>query len=207
MSLKLPDTTLVLASQSPYKRKLLSRLVGDFVTDPSGVDESPLAGESPPDQAARLAEAKAREVAPRHAGAWVIGADQLAELDGHAVGKQPTAAQARSTLMSFSGRELNFHTAVCVLDPGGDAQAHTDLTVARFRTLERAQVERYLALDSPYDCTAAFRAEGAGPLLLEALETADPTAIVGLPLIWLASVLPLNAPESVPLFADGTAGD
>jgi len=186
------DTKLVLATQSPYKRQLLSRLVGDFVTDPSGIDESPLAGEIPLVQAARLAEAKAREVAPRHAGAWIVGADQLAELGGRAVGKQPTAAEARSMLMSFSGRELRFHTAVCVLDPSGNAHTHTDLTVARFRPLDRALVERYLALDEPYDCTAAFRAEGAGPLLLEALETADPTAIVGLPLIWLASVLPLD---------------
>ena len=183
----------VLASQSPYKRQLLSRLVRDFATDPSGVDESPLAGEKPREQAVRLAEAKAREMAPRHAGAWVIGADQLAELDGLAVGKQPTIAQARSMLLSLSGRALNFHTAVCVLNPEGDARSHTDLTVARFRTLDPALVERYLALDAPYDCTAAFRAEGAGPLLLEALETADPTAIVGLPLIWLASVLPLDA--------------
>ncbi len=183
---------IVLATQSPYKRQLLSRLVGDFVTDPSGIDESPLAGEIPLDQAARLAEAKAREVAPRHAGAWIVGADQLAELDGRAVGKQPTAEQAHAMLMSLSRRALNFHTAVCVLDPAGNAHAHSDLTVARFRPLDRALVERYLALDAPYDCTAAFRAEGAGPLLLEALETADPTAIVGLPLIWLASVLPLD---------------
>ena len=94
--------------------------------------------------------------------------------------------------MSFSGRELRFHTAVCVLDPEGAAHVHTDLTVARFRTLDRERVERYLAVDEPYDCTGAFRAEGAGPLLLEALETSDPTAIVGLPLIWLASVLPLD---------------
>ena len=186
------SSKLVLATQSPYKRQLLSRLVGDFVTDPSGIDESPLAGENPPDQAARLAEAKAREVAPRHAGAWIIGADQLAELDGRAVGKQPTAEQARAMLMSLSRGALSFHTAVCVLDPAGNAHAHTDLTVARFRPLDRALVERYLALDEPYDCTAAFRAEGAGPLLLEALETTDPTAIVGLPLIWLASVLPLD---------------
>ena len=183
---------LVLASQSPYKRRLLSRLVSDFLTHPSGIDESPLAGESPRDQAARLAEAKARAVAPHHAGAWIIGADQLAELDGRAVGKQRTAEQARSTLMSFSGRTLSFHTAVCVLDPESKAHTHTDLTVARFRTLDRARVERYLALDSPYDCTAAFRAEGAGPLLLDALETSDPTAIIGLPLLWLASALPLN---------------
>ena len=181
---------LILASQSPYKRQLLSRLAGDFETHPSGIDESALPGENPRAQAARLAEAKAREVAPGHAGAWIIGADQLADLDGRAVGKQPTREQAFATLMSFSGRELHFHTAVCVLDPGGGVHAHTDLTVARFRNLDRARVERYLALDKPYDCTAAFRAEGAGPLLLDALETTDPTAIIGLPLIWLASVLP-----------------
>ena len=184
---------LVLATQSPYKRKLLARLASGFVTDPSGIDESALPGETPRGQAARLAEAKAREVAPRHAGAWIIGADQLAEFQGRAVGKQPSAAQARATLLSFSAKRLDFHTAVCVLTPGGEALTHTDLTVARFRKLNRARIERYLELDQPYDCTAAFRAEGAAPLLLRALETSDPTAIIGLPLLWLASVLPLDS--------------
>lgn len=184
---------LVLATQSPYKRKLLARLSGSFVTDPSGIDESARAGETPRGQAARLAEAKAREVAPRHAGAWIIGADQLAEFEGRAVGKQPSASQAHATLLSFSGKRLDFHTAVCVLKPGGEALRHTDLTVARFRKLDGARIERYLELDQPYDCTAAFRAEGAAPLLLRALETSDPTAIIGLPLLWLASVLPLDS--------------
>jgi len=129
---------LVLATQSPYKRQLLARLARGFAADPSGIDESALKGEAPREQAQRLAESKAREVAPRHPGAWVIGADQLAEF----------------------GRE---------------------------------RVERYLELDQPYDCTAAFRAEGAAPLLLNALESTDPTAIIGLPLLWLASVLPLHS--------------
>jgi len=183
---------LVLATQSPYKRQLLERLVRSFVADPSGIDESALRDEAPREQAARLAESKAREVAPRHAGAWVIGADQLAEFEGRAVGKQPSVNQARATLLSFSGRRLDFHTAVCVLTPQGEALKHVDLTVARFRPLDSERVERYLELDQPYDCTAAFRAEGAAPLLLNALETTDPTAIIGLPLLWLASVLPLH---------------
>ena len=185
--------TIVLATQSPYKRQLLARLVADFSTDPSGIDESARPGELPRDQAVRLAEGKAREVAPRHDGAWIIGADQLAEFEGRAVGKQPTREQARSTLLSFSGRELLFHTAVFVLAPDGRAHTHVDLTTARFRQLDSEQVERYLAIDLPYDCTAAFRAEGAAPLLLEALETSDPTAIIGLPLIWLSSVLPVSS--------------
>ena len=184
---------IVLATQSPYKRQLLARLAGDFATDPSGIDESALPGERPRDQAARLALEKARAVAPRHRGAWIIGADQLAEFEGRAVGKQPTREQARSTLLSFSSRELHFHTAVFVLAPDGQTHTHVDRTVARFRQFGRERVERYLAIDRPYDCTAAFRAEGAAPLLLEALETADPTAIIGLPLIWLASVLPLDS--------------
>ncbi len=184
---------IVLATQSPYKRQLLARLTRSFVTDPSGIDESALENETPRDQAARLAESKAREVAPRHAGAWIIGADQLAEFDGRPVGKQPSAQKARATLLSFSKRRLDFHTAVCVLTPEGEAFTHVDLTVARFRELDSERVERYLELDQPYDCTAAFRAEGAAPLLLEALETTDPTAIIGLPLLWLASVLPLDS--------------
>lgn len=186
-------SNIVLATQSPYKRQLLARLAGEFATDPSGIDESALPGEAPREQAVRLAESKAREVAPRNGEAWVIGADQLAEFEGRAVGKQPTREQARSTLLSFSGRELYFHTAVFVLAPDGQAHAHVDLTIARFRQLDAELVERYLAIDLPYDCTAAFRAEGAAPLLLAALETSDPTAIIGLPLIWLSSVLPIES--------------
>lgn len=185
---------IVLATQSPYKRQLLTRLVRDFVTDPSGIDEGMLEGERPRRQAARLAEEKAREVAPRHPGAWVIGADQLADFGGRAVGKQPTPDQARATLMSFSGGRLDFHTAVCVLPPDGGAHSHVDLTVARFRPLQRGWLERYLELEQPYDCTAALRAEGAAGLLLESLETSDPSAIIGLPLLWLASILPLTPP-------------
>ena len=183
---------IVLATQSSYKRQLLARLVSEFATDPSGIDESTLEGEQPRDQAVRLAEEKAREVAPRHDGAWVVGADQLAEFRGRPVGKQPDKDQARATLMSFSGRRLDFHTAVCVLTPQGDVRSHVDLTVARFRQLDIYQVERYLALESPYDCTAALRAEGAAGLLLESLENSDPSAIIGLPLLWLATVLPLG---------------
>lgn len=184
---------LVLATQSPYKRQLLARLAHGFVTDPSGIDESALQGEAPREQARRLAESKAREVAPRHPGAWVIGADQLAEFEGRAVGKQLSADRARAMLMSFSERRLDFHTAVCALTPEGEALTHVDLTVARFRELDSDRIERYLELDQPYDCTAAFRAEGAAPLLLKALEATDPTAIIGLPLLWLASVLPLHS--------------
>ena len=185
---------IVLATQSPYKRQLLARLAGDFATDPSGIDESALPGEPPRDQAVRLAEGKAREVAPRHREAWVIGADQLAEFEGRAVGKQPTREQARATLLSFSRGELHFHTAVFVLAPDGQTHTHVDLTIVRFRQLDGERVDRYLAIDLPYDCTAAFRAEGAAPILLEALETSDPTAIIGLPLIWLSSVLPIDSP-------------
>ena len=183
---------IVLATQSPYRRQLLERLVSDFVTDPSGIDESTLEGERPRDQAARLAEGKARAVAPRHGGAWVIGADQLAEFRGRGVGKQSTKDQARATLMSFSGGRLDFHTAVCVLTPNGDVRSHVDLTVARFRQLDGDRVKRYLALEKPYDCTAALRAEGAAGLLLESLETSDPSAIIGLPMLWLAEILPIG---------------
>ncbi len=183
---------IVLASQSPYKRQLLARLVSDFATDPSGIDESMLEGERPREQAVRLAEEKATEVALRHGGAWVIGADQLAAFGGRPIGKQPTEDQARATLMSFSGRRLNFHTAVYVLTPAGETYTHVDLTVARFRQLDADRVERYLALEKPYDCTAALRAEGAAGLILESLETSDPSAIIGLPLLWLAAVLPLG---------------
>ncbi len=180
---------LILASTSRYRSELLTRLGLDFKVEGPGVDEAPAAGEPPAALAARLALAKASAVARRYAAAHVIGSDQVAELDGHALGKPLSEAKAVEQLSAASGRTVVFHTAVALVRPDGGHETHTDLTRVRFRRLARAEIERYVALDAPLDCAGSFRSEGLGVALFEAVETEDPSALVGLPLIWLAAAL------------------
>ena len=181
-------TPLVLASTSPYRRELLARFRLPFTVERPDVDESPLAGEAPAALAARLAAAKARAVADRHPAAWVIGSDQVAELDGQPLGKPGTRERALAQLMAASARSVAFHTAFSVIGPGA-SHAHVDLTRVRFRTLDPAAVGRYLDAEQPYDCAGAFKCEGLGIVLFEAISSEDPTALVGLPLIALAAAL------------------
>ncbi|MBS0375092.1 MAG: septum formation protein Maf [Proteobacteria bacterium] len=180
---------LILASTSRYRRELLGRLGLDFEVEAPGVDEAALPGEAPAALAARLALAKAAAVAARHPGAVVIGSDQVAECAGRALGKPGTPAQAVRQLTDASGQVVIFHTAVAVARPGAAPETHTDRTRVRFRTLPRAEIERYVERDAPLDCAGSFRSEGLGVALFEAIETVDPTALVGLPLIWLAGAL------------------
>lgn len=183
-------TPLVLGSTSPYRRELLARLRLPFDTDRPAVDETPRAGEGPPDLARRLAVAKAREVAGRHPGAWVIGSDQVAELDGRAIGKPGDAATAFAQLRAVSGRTVRFHTAVALARAGDEAvRLHADLTEVRFRALGDEEIRRYLAAEQPFDCAGSFKCEGLGISLFEAIDSRDPTALVGLPLIALAGML------------------
>jgi len=181
---------LVLASTSPYRRELLQRLGLKFEIAHPEVDESPLALESPKAQAQRLADAKARAVGKRLPQAWVIGSDQVAELHGHALGKPGDFEPAADQLVAASGQRVEFHTSVC-LHRRADQQAirFTDLTVVRFRTLSSTEIERYLHAEQPYDCAGSFKAEGLGISLFEAIESQDPTALIGLPLIALAKAL------------------
>lgn len=184
--------SVVLASTSRYRAGLLRRLLPDFEIHAPGVDEAPRAGESPQLRAGRLAEAKARAVAERRPGALVIGSDQVAELGGHVLDKPGDPATARAQLASGSGRCVHFHTAVCVLDTRQDpirAHAWRDLTKACFRPLETAEIERYVAREEPLDCAGSFRCEALGISLFERIETRDPTALVGLPLIALSRLL------------------
>lgn len=181
---------VVLASRSAYRRELLGRLLADFVTAPADVDESRRPGEVPRELAERLARTKALACATTHPGHIVIGSDQVAALGDQVLGKPGTAQRAVSQLGQCAGQAVDFHTAVCVLAPGGHPeQVFTDHTVVRFRPFTEAEAQRYVAADQPLDCAGSFKAEKAGVMLFERIETGDPTAIQGLPLIWLAGAL------------------
>lgn len=180
---------LVLASSSPYRRELLARFGLAFEVDVPGVDESVAPGESPAETAARLARTKARAVAARHPGATVIGSDQVADLDGVRLGKPGGRERAVDQLVQASGREVVFHTAVCVIGGAGDEHLAHCPTRVRFRSLDRATIERYVDAERPFDCAGSARAEALGITLLEYIRGDDPTALVGLPLIALTALL------------------
>ena len=182
--------TLILASTSRYRAELLARLGLPFEAIAPGVDESPVDGESPNARAMRLATAKATTVATRFPAAWVIGSDQVAELDGEILDKPGDAARCRVQLARESGRTVEFHTAVTLMrrEPRR-AFEHSDRTVVRFRQLSGEQIASYVERDRPYDCAGGFRSEGLGAALFESVETRDPTALIGLPLVWLAGAL------------------
>lgn len=181
---------LILASTSPYRRELLTRLRLPFECEAPGVEETRIPGEAPGDLALRLALAKAAAVARRHPGAVVIGSDQVAECLGHVLGKPGSAERAREQLSQASGATVVFHTSVAVLHAdAATRETHTDLTRVRFRRLGAEEIARYVALDEPYDCAGSFRSEGLGVALFESVETTDPTGLVGLPLVWLSGAL------------------
>lgn len=180
---------LVLGSTSAYRRALLERLRLPFDVARPDVDETPLPGEHPQALARRLAQAKAEAVARGAPDACVIGSDQVAALDAHAIGKSGGREAAIAQLLAMSGREVRFFTAACVLAPGQPAQAHVDTTTVRFRVLDAQAVARYVDAETPYDCAGSFKCEGLGIALFDAIETHDPTALVGLPLIATARML------------------
>lgn len=184
-----PMPPLILASTSRYRRMLLERLQLAFGTEAPGVAEGASAGERPGDCAARLAAAKARAVAARHPGAVVIGSDQVAACGTSMLGKPGDAARCREQLASLSGRVAEFHTACVVLAPGRAAAAHVDLTRVHFRRLEAPEIARYVEREQPFDCAGGFKSEGLGIALFERIEAEDPTALIGLPLVWLAGAL------------------
>ncbi|HEX5049750.1 MAG TPA: Maf family nucleotide pyrophosphatase [Gammaproteobacteria bacterium] len=179
---------LILASTSKYRRELLARLGMPFDTAAPGVDETPLAGEAPRERARRLAGAKARSL--QVADAVVIGSDQVASLDGTVLRKPGGPAAALRQLQAAQGNAVLFHTAVTVLDTAtAEEWSHVDLTEVRFARLPSAALERYLEIDAPFDCAGSFKSEGLGVALFERVESTDPTALIGLPLIWLAATL------------------
>jgi septum formation protein len=192
--LKSPPS-LILASTSVYRRELLSRLHLPFSCSAPGVDETRHAGERPLDLTTRLARDKASAVALQHPDAWVIGSDQVAvRLDASLgeliLGKPGTEALCIEQLRGCSGQSLSFVTAVAVVRHN-DHSAHefVDTTRVIFRTLDDATIARYVAVETPFDCAGGFKSEGLGIALCESIGSVDPTALIGLPLIRLSSVL------------------
>jgi len=185
---------LILASSSAYRRELLSRLGLPFEAIAPDIDETPLAGETPQATALRLAAAKARAVAAAHPGALVIGSDQVATLDDLQIGKPGDHARALAQLQLMRGREVVFHTALClwdgrVADPAGAAQIENVQVKVRLRDLPDAELDAYLRIEQPYDCAGSAKNEGLGIALLESIVSTDPTALTGLPLIALTGML------------------
>jgi septum formation protein len=180
---------LLLASTSPYRRELLSRLRIPFDVARPEVDEVPLPGESPLALARRLAAAKAEAIATREGDAWVIGSDQVAELDGRPLGKPGNRDAALTQLASMSGRSVAFRTAVSVMHRDLGRFDAIDTTVVRFRGLAAEEIARYVDSEQPFDCAGSFKSEGLGIVLFDAIETSDPTALDGLPLIATARLL------------------
>jgi septum formation protein len=182
-----PDSTaprLVLGSTSVYRRELLSRLRLPFTVEPPQVDETPQPGEAPAALARRLAAAKAAAVAQRHPDAVVIGSDQVADLDGEPLGKPGNHANALAQLRRMRGKVVVFQTALTVMRQSTGFAVHDLAPVrVRFRQLADAEIEAYLRAEQPYDCAGSAKSEGLGIALLEAIDSDDPTALVGLPLI------------------------
>src|SRR5690606_32363425 len=180
---------LVLASTSRYRAELLERLRLPFQTARPDVDETPHASEPPASLALRLATAKAEGVARQQPRAVVIGSDQVASCDGQLLGKPGSREGAIAQLQGMSGRDVVFLTAVAVAGPGAAAGQALDTTLVRFRPLADDAIARYVDAEQPWDCAGSFRCEGLGITLFEAIETSDPTALVGLPLIATARLL------------------
>lgn len=185
-----PPAALVLASSSRYRQALLERLGMPFNVDSPNIDETPLPGESPRELVLRLSVAKARAVAGRWPDAIVIGSDQAATFGGRILGKPGTVDTAVRQLRAFSGRRVDFLTGVAVLNTATDrVRSIVDTTTARFRAANEAEIRRYVEHDRPLDCAGGIRFEGLGPLLLDGVDTADPSAAIGLPLIALGDLL------------------
>ena len=182
------QTPLVLASGSRYRAGLLARLHVDFIAEASSVDETAHAGEDAAALTQRLAQAKAQALRARYPDHWIIGSDQVAALDRQILGKPGSIEGACAQLAACSGRDVRFFTAVALLR--GTAIHHAlDVTTVRFRTLSADEIERYVATEPALDCAGSFKCEGYGISLFDAIETRDPTALIGLPLISVRRLL------------------
>lgn len=181
---------LILASSSAYRRQLLARLQLPFEVMAPELDESPLAGEAPEETALRLAQAKAMAVAARAPGSVVIGSDQVATMDGLQIGKPGNHANALAQLQLMRGRRVIFHTALCVFDArSNSAQLENIQSFVTFRDLPDAELDAYLRIEQPYDCAGSAKNEALGIAILERIDSTDPTALTGLPLIALTGML------------------
>ncbi|MCX8565567.1 MAG: septum formation protein [Glomeribacter sp. 1016415] len=184
------QTRLILASSSPYRRALLDRLRIPFEIIAPALNEAPLPNETPAATALRLAQAKARKVALQAPDALIIGADQVALCEGRQLGKPGNHANALVQLQSMRGRMIEFHSALCVYDARRKTMQSADiLTQVRLRDLPDEELDAYLRIEQPYDVAGSAKAEGLGIALLESVQSHDPTALIGLPLIELTQML------------------
>jgi septum formation protein len=181
---------IILASSSPYRKQLLKQLNLDFSCVGPNIDETPKEGETASKLVARLAEEKARKVAEGYPDDWIIGSDQCASFDGTLIGKPGSVEAAVKQLQAFSGNELIFYTSVCLFNRNNK---HLEVDVVEtkvaFRTLSDLEITEYVAKDNPIDCAGSFKAESLGISLFEELESKDPTALIGLPLISLCRLM------------------
>lgn len=179
---------LILASSSRYRQEMLARLGLPFTAIPPNIDETPLPQENPAQLALRLSIEKAQAVAMQHPDALVIGSDQVATMDGDPIGKPGSFERAQAQLRRLSGQAVEFHSALCVTD--GKRQETADVvTICRFRALGDAEIDTYLQRERPFDTAGSAKAEGLGIALMDSMQSDDPTAIIGLPLIALCRML------------------
>lgn len=182
--------TLILASSSEYRRQLLQKLQIPFTSISPKVDEAPLADEKPHETALRLAQEKAKKIGAQYPHALVIGCDQVATLDGEQLGKPGNHQNAIKQLQFMRGREVKFHSALCLFNPAtGNMQTEVVPYLVRFRQLTDEQIESYLSKEQPYHCAGSAKSEGLGIALMERMIGEDPNALIGLPLIKLITML------------------
>lgn len=193
MQINQQTARLILASSSAYRRELLGRLQLEFESIAPDLDESPFDGESPVQTALRLARQKAEAIAASQGEAIIIGSDQVATLDDLQIGKPGNHENALKQLQLMRGREVTFHTALCVLDTRQNApvrlQVEDIATTVQFRNLSDAELDAYLRIEQPYDCAGSAKNEALGISILGSIQSTDPTALTGLPLIALTSML------------------
>jgi len=183
-------TPIVLASSSPYRRQLLEKLGLSFDTEAPEIDESPNLNEPPSQLVQRLAKAKAEALRTRYNNHLIIGSDQVAELDGQIIGKPNNHEAAVTQLNNCSGRVVQFHTGVCLLNSARGTQQYRCCRYdVHFRTLSERQIDYYLRREQPYDCAGSFKSEGLGIALFSAVKGDDPNSLIGLPLIALTDML------------------
>jgi septum formation protein len=183
---------LILGSSSKYRKELLSRLQIPFDVMVPDIDETPHNGETPETTALRLAQEKAMEIVGRVPNALIIGCDQVATMNGEQIGKPGSHQNALKQLQKMRGNKVIFHTALCLLDNRKEpavVQIENVQTFVTFRNLPDAELDGYLKIEQPYDCAGSAKNEGLGIALIEKIESTDPTALTGLPLIALTTML------------------
>ncbi len=180
---------IVLGSSSIYRKQMLEKLQLPFIQHAPDIDETSLEDETPPQMIERLSRLKALAVAAVHPDKIVIASDQCATFNNQPVGKPHTHDKAVQQLQDFSGRQIEFHTGLAVIDPRDQSIHQTmDKTVVHFRELNQATIENYLLAEQPYQCAGSFKSEGLGITLFERIESKDPNALIGLPLIELTTL-------------------